>query len=211
LIFLIGFLIGIAVSAPMGPIGILCVQRTLNKGRWHGFFSGIGAAFSDVIYAIIVCLGMGIVTSFVETNHDSLQIGGSLLLLFFGAYIFRTNPAKNLQKPKERGSSYVQGMLTAFLLTLSNPLIIFILMGFYAQFGFVSMMDGNPYLMVVGLLGIMAGALFWWFIITYLVSKLRRIVNVRGLGIINKISGSLIMLISVILILHVLWIVYSTH
>lgn len=192
----------------MGPIGILCVQRTLNKGRWHGFFSGVGAAFSDLIYAAIVCLGMGIVTNFVETNHDMLQIAGSLLLLFFGAYTFRSNPIKNLQKSKEGKSSYIQDTITAFLLTLSNPLIIFILMGFYAQFGFVSEMK-NIGLLILGLLGIFAGAIFWWFIITTLVAKLRSIINVRGLGIINKISGSIIMIISVSLILHALFTIYQ--
>ncbi|MDL2241770.1 LysE family translocator [Bacteroidales bacterium OttesenSCG-928-L03] len=210
MIFLTGFLIGIIVSAPMGPIGIMCIQRTLNKGRWHGFFSGLGAAFSDLLYAGIVCLGMGIVTNFVETNHDILQIAGSLLLLFFGAYTFRSNPTKRLQRPKEGASSYVQDAITAFLLTLSNPLIIFILMGFYAQFGFVSQIH-NIYQMILGLTGVFLGALSWWFLITYLVAKLRNVINVRGLGIINKISGSIIMVISVVLIIHVLLAVYQTN
>lgn len=192
----------------MGPIGILCVQRTLNKGRWHGFFSGMGAAFSDLLYATIVALGMGIVTSFVETNHDTLQVAGSILLLFFGAYTFQSNPVKNLHKTKEGKSSYVQDSITAFILTLSNPLIIFILMGFYAQFGFISQ-STNGYFMAIGLLGIFVGALLWWFLITTLVAKLRSIINVRGLGIINKISGSIIMLISAILLLHSLITIYQ--
>ncbi len=183
----------------MGPIGILCVQRTLNKGRWHGFFSGVGAAFSDLLYATIVCLGMGIITSFVETNHVVLQIAGSILLLFFGAYIYKSNPVKRLHKPKEGKSSYVQDAITAFLLTFSNPLIIFILMGFFAQLGFLSYVH-NIYNLIVGLIGIFVGALLWWFVISTLIAKLRSILNVRGLGIINKISGSIIMLISAVLI-----------
>ncbi|MDL2256771.1 LysE family translocator [Bacteroidales bacterium OttesenSCG-928-I14] len=211
-LFAIGFIIGVIVSAPMGPIGIMIVQRSLNKGRWHGFFSGIGAAISDLTYAIIVCLGMGIVTSFVETNHDLLQIGGSLLLLFFGAYTFHSNPVKNLHKPKKEGAStYVKDTITAFVLTLSNPLIIFLLMGFYAQFGFIAKMDGNIYYIAIGLGGIFVGALLWWFMITYLVSKLRSVLNVRGLGIINKTAGSIIMLISVILLIKTLITLYSTH
>ncbi|MDL2223493.1 LysE family translocator [Bacteroidales bacterium OttesenSCG-928-M11] len=210
MIFIIGVLIGIIISAPMGPIGILCVQRTLNKGRWHGFFSGVGAAFSDLIYAAIVSLGMGIVTNFVETNHDILQIAGSALLLFFGAYTYRSNPAKNLKRPKEGKSSYTQDTITAFLLTLSNPLIIFILMGFYAQFGFFSKVE-NIYFLIIGLIGVFAGAILWWFIITSLVAKLRNVINVRGLGILNKISGSVIMLISVSLILHALMTMYNEN
>ena len=64
-----GIIIGVLVSAPMGPIGMLCIQRTLNKGRWHGFVTGLGAALSDVIYAALTCLGMGVVVNFVEANQ----------------------------------------------------------------------------------------------------------------------------------------------
>ena len=77
-----GIVIGVLVSAPMGPIGMLCIQRTLNKGRWHGFVTGLGAALSDVIYAALTCLGMGVVVNFVEANQAPLQ---------FSAIIF-SNP-----------------------------------------------------------------------------------------------------------------------
>lgn len=69
-----GIVIGVLVSAPMGPIGMLCIQRTLNKGRWHGFVTGLGAALSDVIYAALTCLGMGVVVNFVEANQAPLQL-----------------------------------------------------------------------------------------------------------------------------------------
>ena len=64
-----GIIIGVLVSAPMGPLGMLCIQRTLNKGRWHGFVTGIGAALSDVIYAALTCLGMGVVVNYVKANQ----------------------------------------------------------------------------------------------------------------------------------------------
>ena len=80
-----GIVIGVLVSAPMGPIGMLCIQRTLNKGRWHGFVTGLGAALSDVIYAALTCLGMGVVVNFVEANQAPLQ------LIVFSAIIF-SNP-----------------------------------------------------------------------------------------------------------------------
>lgn len=75
-----GIVIGVLVSAPMGPIGMLCIQRTLNKGRWHGFVTGLGAALSDVIYAALTCLGMGVVVNFVEANQAPLQLIGSIVL-----------------------------------------------------------------------------------------------------------------------------------
>lgn len=81
-----GIVIGVLVSAPMGPIGMLCIQRTLNKGRWHGFVTGLGAALSDVIYAALTCLGMGVVVNFVEANQAPLQLIyciGYFRLLYF--------------------------------------------------------------------------------------------------------------------------------
>lgn len=87
-----GIVIGVLVSAPMGPIGMLCIQRTLNKGRWHGFVTGLGAALSDVIYAALTCLGMGVVVNFVEANQTPLQLIGSIVLGIFGYYIFQSNP-----------------------------------------------------------------------------------------------------------------------
>lgn len=102
-----GLLIGIIASAPMGPVGILCIQRTLNKGRWYGFITGIGAAISDTIYALIVGLGMSFIMAPLEnpTYKLILQISGSVLLLLFGVYCFKSDPMKKAhQSGKEKGS-----------------------------------------------------------------------------------------------------------
>jgi arginine exporter protein ArgO len=91
-----GVAIGILVSAPMGPVGVLCVQRTLNKGRWFGFVTGIGACVSDFIYALITGLGMSFVMDFISNSHYRyiLQISASIILMIFGIYSFRSNPMK---------------------------------------------------------------------------------------------------------------------
>jgi len=183
-----GILIGIMVSAPMGPIGLLCVQRTLNKGQWHGFFSGVGAACSDLLYAGIVCLGMGIVMDFIENNRDVLQIIGSVFLLVFGIYTFRSNPSKQLHKPKDQVNSISQDIISAFFLTLSNPLIIFFYLVLFSRFNFISHTE-KLFSMLLGLLFIFAGALLWWFLLTFFVGKLRKVINVRRLWLINKIVG----------------------
>ena len=192
-----GIIIGILISAPMGPIGLLCVQRTLNKGRWHGFFSGLGASFSDLFYAVITCMGMGFIVSFVEDNQYILQIIGSILLMFYGVYTFYSNPSKSLKRSKDgtRTNSYYQDSITAFFLTLSNPFIIFLYLALFARFNFI-LPEDKLYSMILGLLSVFAGALFWWLAITYFVGKLRRIFNVRGLWIMNKIIGAIIILLS---------------
>ena len=91
-----GMLIGMIASAPMGPVGILCVQRTLNKGRGYGFATGLGAAASDIIYAAIAGFGMSFVMDLVnnDQNRFYLQIAGSIMLLCFGFYTYRTDPTK---------------------------------------------------------------------------------------------------------------------
>ena len=196
-----GILIGILVSAPMGPIGLLCVQRTLNKGQWHGFFSGVGAACSDLLYAGIVCLGMGFVVDFIENNRDVLQIIGSVFLLVFGIYTFRSNPSKQLHKPKDQVNSISQDIISSFFLTLSNPLIIFIYIVLFSRFNFISHTE-KLFSMLLGLLFIFAGALSWWFLITFFVGKLRKIINMRGLWLINKIVGIVIIGVSVFGLLY---------
>ena len=134
-----GVLIGILASAPMGPVGVLCIQRTLNKGRWYGFVTGIGAAVSDIFYALITGLGMSFVMEFIEqgSNLFYLQISGSIMLLFFGIYCFKSNPTKKIHVSGNKKGSLVHNGVTAFLVTFSNPLIIFLFMGCYAQLAFV--------------------------------------------------------------------------
>ncbi len=194
-----GLAIGILVSAPMGPIGMLCIQRTLNKGRRSGLYTGIGAALSDFIYALLAGLGMSIIIDFVEDNEAQLQLVGSIVLLGFGIYIARKNPAKVLKarrRSKQKKDS-MQDMLTGFLFTFSNPLILFLIIGLYARFNFPAA-DFTWADYLCGFLSIIIGALAWWFTITYFVNKVRGHFNVRSMWLINIIIGSLICLMSVI-------------
>ena len=192
-----GYLIGVLVSAPMGPIGMLCIQRTLSKGRRHGFITGLGAALSDIIYAALTCLCMGMVVSFVEANQRPLQLLGSIVLALFGVYLFRSNPVRNLRKRKEKKLSFTQDFITAFLFTFSNMLIVLLYIGLFARFGFV-LPEHSVWMILAGIGGIGIGAIVWWFLITYFISKLRRWFNVRGIWLMNKIVGSVIMIVSII-------------
>ncbi len=196
-----GMLIGILVSAPMGPVGILCVQRTLNKGRWYGFVTGIGATVSDLIYALITGLGMSFVMNLVynSQNRFFLQIAGSIMLLFFGIYSWRSNPVKNIHRSSKTKGTLFHNGLTAFFVTLSNPLIILLFMAVFAQLAFI--MPGKPLEMCIGYLSIIAGALLWWFGLTWLIDKIRNKFEETGIIIINKVIGSVVILISLIILL----------
>lgn len=192
-----GFLIGILVSAPMGPVGMLCIQRTLSKGRWHGFVTGLGAALSDIIYALMTCLCMGMVVNFVEANQHPLQLLGSLVLALFGIFIYQSNPIKNLRKRKEKKLSFTQDFVTAFLLTFSNMLIVLLYIGLFARFGIV-LPEHTALMTISGICGIAIGAVLWWFSITYFISKLSRWFNIRSIWLMNKIVGAVIIALSMI-------------
>lgn len=203
-----GLLIGIISSAPMGPVGILCIQRTLNKGRWYGFITGIGAAISDTIYALIVGLGMSFIMKPLQnpTYQLILQISGSVLLLLFGIYCFKSDPMKKMHQSSNTKGSIFHNGLTAFLVTISNPLIIFLFMATFAQFALVQ--PDRPFEMIVGFACIPAGALLWWYGLTWLVDKIRGKFDVNGVLIINKVIGSVVILFSIIVLLGTIFNLY---
>ena len=153
-----GLMIGFLVSAPMGPTGVLCLQRTLSKGRWYGFFTGIGAMLSDIVYAIISCLGLGVVTAFIETNQLWLQWTGSIGLGIFGLYTFGYNPVYTMKKQREKKISYTYDLITGFLLTFSNALIVLLYIGLYTRFDFAMREEYNLWMFAGGILCIGIGA-----------------------------------------------------
>lgn len=181
----------------MGPIGVLCIQRTLNKGRWSGFVTGIGAAISDLCYAVLTGLGMSIVVDFIEANQSILQIVGSLVLVGFGVFLYRQNPAKNIRKQTNTKNSYMQDFVTAFLLTLSNPLILFLFIGLFARLNFF-LPESKLGHYIAGYVSIIIGALLWWFTITYFINKVRNRFNLRSLWLINRGIGIFIILMSLV-------------
>ena len=181
----------------MGPVGVLCLQRTLNKGRIFGLVTGIGAALSDIIYALITGFGMSFVMDFINNSHNLfiLQLVGSVMLLFFGIYTFRSNPRRSFRPVSKKKGTLVQNFVTSFLLTFSNPLIIFLFIALFARFAFVS--EGVlVFEAVTGYLAIALGALAWWFGITFFVNKVRTQFNLRGIWILNRIIGGIVMVVS---------------
>ena len=192
-----GFIIGVFVSAPMGPVGVLCIQRTLNKGRVSGLYTGVGAAISDLLYALLTGFGMSMVSDFIGTNAILIKIIGSIVLAGFGLYVYRQNPAKNLRQKGQTSNSNMQDLITAFFLTFSNPLILFLFIGLFARLNFFLPESSLPDY-IVGYIAIIAGALSWWFTITYFINKVRTKFNIRSLWIVNRGIGTLILILSAI-------------
>ncbi|MBP7780871.1 MAG: LysE family transporter [Paludibacteraceae bacterium] len=194
-LFIKGLVIGIIVSAPVGPIGILCVQRTLNKGRATGFATAIGATLSDLVYALIAVFSMTFVTNFIETHQFGLRLGGCAAIFLYGLYTYIDNPVKKLHKMQPT-KDYAQALLSAFGLTITNPLVILLFMALFAKFNFM----GEEMTTAKDLLGvcfIMLGASIWWLLLVNIVSRFRGRFNIRGLWIVNRATGIMLMLLSV--------------
>ncbi|MDD2563190.1 MAG: LysE family transporter [Salinivirgaceae bacterium] len=193
-----GIVIGFAVSAPMGPIGVLCVQKTINKGRRIGFLSGLGAATADSVYAIIAAFGLGYTQRLFTEHQLVLQVGGVIVLLFLGFRIFFTNPVSQIRKQATRKYPGIfEDFVSVFFLTLSNPLTIIF---FGASIAALGIFDADhtliPQLAIVA--GVFLGAALWWFIITGVVNLFRHKFRLKQLWWMNKLSGGIIILLTIL-------------
>lgn len=192
-----GLLIGIFISAPMGPVGMLVIQRTLNKGRRPALFTGVGAALSDLTYSLLTGLGISFITDFIESKELLLQIAGSVVLIGFAFYLFRKNPAISLKKPDDVPNTFWKDFGTGFLFTFANPLILFFIIGLFARFNFL-LPEFRYYHYILGYACIFGGALLWWWLITYFVNKVRAHFNVRSLWIFNRIISAILFVMALV-------------
>ena len=193
-----GIAIGILISAPMGPVGILCIQRTLDKGRRPGFYTGVGAAISDLFYCLLTGFGLSFIQEFLEHNQNVIQLVGSAVLIGFGIYLFKKNPASSL-KPAVRPEpvSPKKNILGGFLFTFSNPLILFLIIGLFARFNFPGP-EVKFYHYIIGFLAIFTGAVAWWWMVTFAIDKVRAHFNLRSMWLINRIIGTIILLFAIV-------------
>ncbi len=204
-----GVIIGMAASAPMGPVGILCVQRTQKKGRWYGFVTGVGAAISDLIYAIITGVGISFVFDFINdpVYKFYFQLAGGFMLLGFGLYSFFNNPLRNARDGGQRSKgTLLHNGVTAFFITFSNPLIILLFMALFSMFNFV--IPNHPVEMCIGYASIIMGALLWWYGLTWLIDKVRTKFDEQGVVIINRIIGALVIFFSLVTLVGTLFNIY---
>ena len=190
-----GFVIGVLVSAPMGPTGILVIQRTLNKGRLPGLLTGLGASLSDFFYAVITVFFLGLVVNWLEQYESALQFVGSLAIALYAFYLWTSNPASSLQNkdtstdgmsPRLKTSGILKNFFSGFGITVSNPFIIFFFIALFARANFLFAASTERWwLYIIGFAALICGAVCWWFLITWIVNKVRNNFGVRTLRNIN--------------------------
>jgi threonine/homoserine/homoserine lactone efflux protein len=188
-ILLRGLLIGFSIAAPVGPIGVLCIRRTLADGRASGLVSGLGAATADAFYGSIAGFGLTIISSFLIDQQLWLRLVGGAFLLYLGVRTF-------LSKPSEHSAEAASGNLLAvyastFFLTITNPITIISFAAIFAGLG-IGSTNGDFGSAVVLVLGVFIGSALWWFLLSAGVSLFRSRFNVRALSWVNRISGIII-------------------
>ncbi len=193
--FLLGVLVGIITSAPIGPVGLLTIQRTLIYGRLAGIMSGTGAALADAFYAGLAALGLGIVAGFLATARFWIHLGAGILCLWFGgrALWFRPRRQAPNQGYSRRGLTWT--LISAALLTLANPLTILF---FIVVFTTLQLDHPDTPRLLLLVLGIFVGCLLWWTGLSLVTARLHTRLHAHTLVIINRISAAFIILLGVI-------------
>lgn len=190
MLFLIkGIVLGVSIAAPVGPIGILCIHRTLAKGMIIGFISGLGAATADAIYGSIAAFGISAVSVFFLDHQSYLRIIGGTFLLYLGYTTFKSRPAKVAANASGEGP--LGAYASTLFLTITNPLTIMSFAAVFAGLGIGAI--GENYISSVLLVtGVFLGSMLWWLTLSGMVNVLRHNFNQQRLKLVNQLSGLII-------------------
>jgi threonine/homoserine/homoserine lactone efflux protein len=206
MIFLQGLGIGLLVAIPVGPIGILCIRRSLTLGRMAGLLTGLGAATADMLYGCVAAFGLTFIADLLVRQSFGLKILGGLFLCYLGIKTFlekpdqaTTPPSRGSANAPEKPGNHLSLYASTVFLTLTNPATILMFAGIFAGTGLA--VNGNYAIALLLVSGVFLGSALWWLFLSFGVSLLRAKISARNLLGLNKISG-LILLIFGIVALH---------
>ncbi|MDQ4064037.1 MAG: LysE family translocator [Actinomycetota bacterium] len=188
-LFFEGMVIGFAIAAPVGPIGVLCIRRTLAEGRISGFVSGLGAATADALYGSVAALGLTFVTNLLVGGEWWLRLAGGAFLMFLGVRTFLARPA---ERAAPAGGSGLPGdYVSTLFLTLTNPTTILSFAAIFAGLG-AGDAGGDVFSAMLLVPGVFLGSAAWWFVLSGAVGFFRAKLSARGLRWVNRVSGTII-------------------
>lgn len=197
-LFFRGLLLGFAIAAPVGPIGLLVIQRTLNHGRLVGLLSGLGAATADAIYGAMAAFGLSLLTAFLVEQQLWLGLAGGLFLCYLGVRTVTAPPVEQAATAVE-SRSLLGAWSTTLALTLTNPMTILAFVAIFAGAGLATA-SGDTLAALLLVAGVFLGSAAWWLLLSGGVSLLRGFVNAQTLRWINWIAGGVIVAFGVLAI-----------
>lgn len=186
-----GIILGFSVAAPVGPIGILCINRTLNKSYSSGLISGLGAATADLTYGLIAGFGITIISNFIVDHKIGFQII-SLMFLFYLGIKTLTKTSNTPQLNKDSNHGLLSDYITTFTLTITNPLTILFFFAVFAGLG-LSNIEQSRWASVSLAIGVFIGSTAWWILLSVFTYKLKKVISNKILKYINIFSGLLIL------------------
>lgn len=181
-----GVVIGFSIAAPVGPIGVLCIRRTLSEGRVSGLVSGLGAACADALYGCIAGFGVTFLSNFLVSRQTELRLAGGFFLLYLALKTFFSQPAHKAAEVSGRG--LLGAYLSTFVLTLTNPMTIISFAAIFAGLGLAEG-SGNYAAAVLLVLGVFIGSALWWLLLSGGVGLFRERFSSDGLRWLNRLSG----------------------
>ena len=195
-IFFRGLGVGLASSITVGPVAVLCIQRTLSKNRRSGLASGSGVAVADMLMAIIAYFFYSMLQAQIEEYSAILQVVGGIFVVIVGVYIFFQNPVPQIRKNRAGKSNLWQDYSSMFVFTLANFVVVIpYILAFFAMFGVGLQSDGDIASLLrssMTILGFLAGAVAWWLLLTLTIDYFRRRFRPRHMLTINHVAGTII-------------------
>lgn len=193
-----GFLVGICASAPVGPIAILVVQKSLSKGHKAGFISGLGASVVDTLYAFIAIFALAFAQKFIDDHQNLILLVGGSVLILLGIHMAFSDPFRKMKtdgessvSPKDFGQAVAMG--------LSNPMAIFVMFTLFAFFGLANDAPHNWSVTPI-ILSVSVGSVSYWFSVSWLLSRFRKNFRMRTILWISRITGAIIVIIGISLL-----------
>jgi threonine/homoserine/homoserine lactone efflux protein len=197
-IFFKGLVVGFLVATPVGPIGLLCIQRTLSEGKMHGLVSGLGAATADAIYGLIAALGLTFISKILVEEQFWLRLVGGLFLCYLGGRTFLSKPAG--QTSSANAPSHISNYGSTFLLAFTNPITILVFIAVFAGLSVVS--SGTHYFSVgLAVTGVFIGSALWWFMLCGAAGILHGRISYGILTGLNRISGIIVTVFGLVILL----------
>jgi threonine/homoserine/homoserine lactone efflux protein len=184
LLFIKGMIVGVLVAAPMGPVNIIVIHRTITRGGFSALLTGSGGAIGDGVFAVIAALGLTAARHFVEEHEFWFRLPGGLFMLFLSFFIWRRHPHL---EGEDDGSGLIRSVITTFLLTITNPITVIGFAALFVAFGLTTGFDYGAATMVVG--GVVAGSMAWWVVVVSSVRLLHGRIEDRHLEIFNRYAA----------------------
>jgi threonine/homoserine/homoserine lactone efflux protein len=189
--FLNGLAIGFSLAVPVGPVGVLCIRRTLAQGARRGLLVGVSAAMADMVYGIIASFGVTLISDFITSQQQWIRIVGGVLLLALAFRTYNSHPATETFEDTING--HTRAVISTFLLTLTNPMTMFAFAAIFAGIG-LERIIGDHWSASLLVSGIFLGSFLWFTLLTLFTYIFKERITARGIVLVNKTAGILLAL-----------------